>query len=144
MLLLCKTQNDFFSFIKLWLGFRRTLFEILCSFSLQFEFKKWKCTPQEFFNFITLWMLKNANQILPRYEFIHYHVDIYLKLPKNWNEFDTYIFSFSGQPVLVEVSISLRNILEIDEHKQVNSFSPFFSCPIIFFAKSRRRENFFL
>jgi len=25
----------------------------------------------------------------------------------------------SGQPVLVEVSISLRNILEIDEHKQV-------------------------
>ena len=27
---------------------------------------------------------------------------------------------FSGQPVLVEVSLSLRNILEIDEHRQVS------------------------
>ena len=27
----------------------------------------------------------------------------------------------SGNPVLVEVSVSLRNILEIDEHKQVSS-----------------------
>ena len=26
---------------------------------------------------------------------------------------------FLGQPVLVEVSVSLRNILEIDEHSQV-------------------------
>ena len=29
-------------------------------------------------------------------------------------------FPLSGNPVLVEVSVSLRNILEIDEHKQVS------------------------
>ena len=27
---------------------------------------------------------------------------------------------FAGSPVLVQVSVSLRNILEIDEHKQVS------------------------
>ena len=29
----------------------------------------------------------------------------------------------SGKPVDVEVSVSLRNILEIDEHKQVRALS---------------------
>ena len=32
------------------------------------------------------------------------------------------ILLFSGQPVLVEISVSLRNILEIDEHRQVNIY----------------------
>ena len=31
-----------------------------------------------------------------------------------------YLHIFSGKPVDVKVSVSLRNILEIDEHKQVN------------------------
>ena len=32
-----------------------------------------------------------------------------------------FFFSNLGQPVLVEISVSLRNILEIDEHKQVTT-----------------------
>ena len=32
------------------------------------------------------------------------------------------ILLISGQPVLVEISVSLRNILEIDEHRQVNIY----------------------
>ena len=59
--------------------------------------------------------------------------------------------SFSGQPVLVEISLSLRNILEIDEHKQV-SVSPLgtFCCLLAFvFCQVKRRyvemlENFLL
>ena len=35
------------------------------------------------------------------------------------NKFCNGCFIFSGKPVDVEVSVSLRNILEIDEHKQV-------------------------
>ena len=33
-----------------------------------------------------------------------------------------FAITFAGQPVLVEVSVSLRNILEIDEHRQVIIF----------------------
>ena len=36
------------------------------------------------------------------------------------NERTRSLFLLSGNPVLVEVSVSLRNILEIDEHKQVS------------------------
>jgi len=36
-----------------------------------------------------------------------------------------YEIFFTGKPVQVEISISLRNILEIDEHKQVNTIRCF-------------------
>jgi hypothetical protein len=41
----------------------------------------------------------------------------------------------SGQPVLVELSVSLRNILEIDEHRQV-------TIALFFFSNFLYRHNF--
>ena len=55
---------------------------------------------------------------LKRVELV-YHVDI-IKHFTMESQFLMEHFFISGNPVLVQVSVSLRNILEIDEHKQVN------------------------
>ena len=48
------------------------------------------------------------------------YVDCALEPEAEKNDYLILDSSVPGQPVLVEVSLSLRNILEIDEHKQVS------------------------
>ena len=70
-------------------------------------------------------MLKNANQILPRYEFIHYHVDIYLQLV--WRLSEILLETRSARSKILAVklarSLKLRSVSTIGDGDQVQACS---------------------